>query len=162
MAIGDNTFTPKELSVPVGATVVWKHDGQRKHTVTADDNSFNSGTLEAGGNFSQTFDKPGTYAYFCEFHGGAGGGGMAGVIKVGDAAPAAVAPPPQPTAAPAPPPAAAVTAAMIDFDFDPKELQDQGRHDCDLEEQRRGPALGHRSRQIVRHDGVPAGRTRRA
>lgn len=119
VAIGDNTFTAKELSVPVGATVVWKHNGQRKHTVTADDNSFNSGTLEAGGSFSQTFDKPGTYAYFCEFHGGAGGGGMAGVIKVGDAAPAAA----QPTAAPAAAPAAEVAAAMIDFDFEPKELK---------------------------------------
>jgi plastocyanin len=94
--------------------VVWAHKGQRKHTVTADDGAFNSGTLEAGGSFKQTFDKPGTYAYFCEFHGGAGGGGMAGVIKVGDGgAPAAAAPTSAPPAPPtATPPPANVPAAL--------------------------------------------------
>jgi len=119
--IGDNTFTPKELSVPVGATVVWTHKGQRKHTVTADDGSFKSDTLEAGGSFKQTFDKPGTYAYYCEFHGGPGGSAMSGVIKVGDggAAPA----PPVAAPAPAPAQAAQVTVSMKDFDFVPKEIK---------------------------------------
>ncbi len=120
VAIGDNTFTPKELSVPVGTTVVWKHGGQRKHTVTADDNSFNSGTLEAGGSFKQTFDKPGTYAYFCEFHGGAGGGGMAGVIKVGDGG--AQQPAAQQPAAQQPAPQA-VAVSMKDFEFGPQEIK---------------------------------------
>ncbi len=120
VAIGDNTFTPKELSVAVGTTVVWNHAGQRKHTVTADDNSFNSGTLEAGGSFKQTFDKPGTFAYFCEFHGGAGGGGMAGVIKVGDGGGAAQ-PAAQPAAqAPAP---QTVGVSMKDFEFAPVEIK---------------------------------------
>src|SRR5207253_4798767 len=84
VAIGDNTFTPKEISIPVGGTVTWTHQGQRKHTVTADDGSFKSDTLEAGATFKQTFAKAGTFPYYCEFHGGAGGGGMSGVIKVGD------------------------------------------------------------------------------
>ncbi len=131
VAIGDNSFTPKELSVPVGATVVWTNQGQRKHTVTGDDGWINSGTLEAGATFKQTFDKPGTYAYYCEFHGGPGGAGMAAVIKVGDAAaapqpPQAPTPAPQPTAAPqaAPPAPAPATLAisMRDFEFGPKEL----------------------------------------
>jgi len=123
--IGDNTFTPKEISIPVGGSVVWTHKGQRKHTVTADDGSFDSKTLEAGGTFEQHFDKPGTYAYYCEFHGGAGGGGMAGVIKVGDggsaqAAPTAPpAPPAAPTAAPAP---AEVAVALKDFEFGPPQI----------------------------------------
>src|SRR6185369_7275849 len=136
--IGDNTFTPKEISVPVGGSVTWNHKGQRKHTVTADDGSFDSKTLEAGGTFKQQFDKPGTYAYYCEFHGGAGGGGMAGVIKVGDGGsaqaaqptvPPAPTAPPVPTAPPAPPataapPApAAVTVSMKDFEFVPQEIK---------------------------------------
>ena len=56
--------------MPVGTTVVWTHKSQRKPTVTADDGAFDSGTLEAGGSFKQTFDKAGTFPYFCQFHGG--------------------------------------------------------------------------------------------
>jgi plastocyanin len=127
VTIGDNSFTPKEISVPVGATVVWNHKGQRKHTVTADDGSFKSDTLEAGASFQQTFNKPGTFAYYCEFHGGAGGGGMSGVIKVGDGGNAQAAQPtapPAPAATAAPPPAPApVTVSMKDFEFGPQEIK---------------------------------------
>jgi plastocyanin len=123
--IGDNTFTAKEISIPVGGSITWTHKGQRPHTVTADDGSFKSDTLEAGSTFEQHFDKPGTYPYYCEFHGGAGGGGMAGVIKVGDGASAPAAPPaPAPTAAAVAPPApAAVTVSMKDFEFGPLEVK---------------------------------------
>jgi plastocyanin len=122
--IGDNTFTAKEISIPVGGTVTWAHKGQRKHTVTADDGSFKSDTLEAGATFEQHFDKPGTYAYYCEFHGGPGGGGMSGVIKVGDGGNAQAAPPAPTEAAAAPPPApAAVTVSMKDFEFAPLEIK---------------------------------------
>ncbi|MEI2772339.1 MAG: cupredoxin domain-containing protein [Candidatus Competibacter sp.] len=80
--IADNTFSPNKITVPVGATVVWTHKGQKPHTVTADDGAFSSGKLDAGGAFEQTFDKPGTFPYFCEFHGGKGGEGMAATIIV--------------------------------------------------------------------------------
>lgn len=132
VAIGDNTFKPKEISVPVGATVVWTYSGQRAHTVTADDSSFKSDTLQPGAVFKQTFDKPGTYPYYCEFHGGPGGAGMSGVVKVGDGgapappAQATAAPPPpvQPTAAPPPPaPRAAASVSMKDFEFAPPQIK---------------------------------------
>lgn len=84
VAIGDNTFTQKEISVPLGTTISWSHTGQRPHTVTADDSSYNSDTMQNGGTFEQTFSAPGVYAYYCEFHGGPGGVGMAGVIRVED------------------------------------------------------------------------------
>jgi plastocyanin len=127
VAIGDNTFTPKQINVPVGGTVVWTHGGQRQHTVTADDGSFKSDTLKNGDTFKQTFNTAGTFAYYCEFHGGPGGAAMSGVIVVGgsDTPPAAptAAPttaPPAPTAAP---PAAAATVSMKDFEFAPKEIR---------------------------------------
>jgi plastocyanin len=116
--IGDNTFNQKEISIPVGASVMWMSAGQKPHTVTADDGSFSSDTLKNCDMFSHTFDKPGTYAYYCKFHGGPGGQGMSGVIKVGDAAAAPAAQP-----APAPAPAAAQpTVSMKDFAFEPAEL----------------------------------------
>jgi len=84
VAIGDNTYTEREISVPLGTTISWSHAGQRPHTVTADDGSFNSGTMQNGGSFERAFSAPGVYAYYCEFHGGPGGVGMAGVIRVED------------------------------------------------------------------------------
>jgi plastocyanin len=84
--IGDNTFSPNKPTVPLGATVIWTQNGQRPHTVTADDGSFDSGTLESGDTFSVTFDEPGTFAYHCDFHGAPGGEGMTGTIIVADVA----------------------------------------------------------------------------
>jgi plastocyanin len=74
-------FVPKELTVTVGTTVEWVNEGGR-HAVKADKNEFKSDVLANGGKFSHKFDKPGTYAYHCEFHGSPGGKDMAGKIIV--------------------------------------------------------------------------------
>ena len=81
--ISGHSFTPVTVTIKVGTTVNWLHrDGDFSHTVTADDGSFASGLMGENDRFSFTFDTPGTYAYYCEFHGGAGGAGMSGVITV--------------------------------------------------------------------------------
>src|SRR5215213_4140216 len=64
----DFAFEPGTITVPVGATVTWTNTGSRSHTVTADDGSFDSGRLDPGEQFSQTFDKPGTFTYHCGVH----------------------------------------------------------------------------------------------
>jgi plastocyanin/uncharacterized membrane protein YozB (DUF420 family) len=79
--ISNFQFEPKEISIPAGATVEWTDVGGR-HTVQADDGSFKSETLTAGGKFEHKFDKPGVYPYYCEFHGDTHGQDMAGVITV--------------------------------------------------------------------------------
>src|SRR4051812_24717590 len=56
-------FHPDSVSIEVGDTVTWTNADDREHTVTADDNSFNSGRLRKGMSFSKTFDKPGRYSY---------------------------------------------------------------------------------------------------
>jgi plastocyanin len=38
------------------------------HTVTARDGAFDSGTMDGGDTFSQTFEAPGSYDYFCAIH----------------------------------------------------------------------------------------------
>jgi plastocyanin len=70
-------FQPKSLEVPVGTTVTWTNDDAIQHSVTASDNSFDSGFFTQGGTFSHTFDEPGTYAYYCARH-----GSMLGEVKV--------------------------------------------------------------------------------
>ncbi|HYF62098.1 MAG TPA: plastocyanin/azurin family copper-binding protein, partial [Herpetosiphonaceae bacterium] len=121
IAIGDNTFAPGEISVAMGTSITWTHSGKRPHTVTADDGSFNSGTIQNGATFAQTFDKPGTYQYFCELHGAAGKQGMSGVITVTDGATSSQPPTATPPAATAPPAEAAVS--MVDFTFAPQEIR---------------------------------------
>jgi len=82
--IGGLRFEPAQITVAPGTTVVWTNTGGTPHTVTADDNSFDSGTLSDGDTFSWTFDEPGEYPYYCRFHGGPGGSGMSGVVIVTD------------------------------------------------------------------------------
>ena len=62
-------FSPKALTVTVGATVTWKNTTPVAHTVTSDDGaSFDSGIVPAGGTFTFTFTKAGSYAYHCDIH----------------------------------------------------------------------------------------------
>jgi plastocyanin len=83
LTIADDTFTPRTLSVPVGATVVWSRSGGvHPHTVTADDGSFDSGILRGPQGFEHPFNAAGTFAYYCDVHGGPGGVGMSGTITV--------------------------------------------------------------------------------
>ena len=75
------SFDPKEITVSPGTTVEWTNAGG-KHTIEADKGAFKSGTLTAGGKFEFKFDTPGTYDYFCSFHGSKGGHDMAGKVIV--------------------------------------------------------------------------------
>lgn len=70
VSMGDNLFTPDEVTVAVGATVVWQIDaGENPHDVIASDGSFRSSSPMARGiSFSYTFTKVGEYAYLCTFH----------------------------------------------------------------------------------------------
>src|ERR671912_779549 len=68
VSVVDFAFEPATVTVPAGATVTWTNTGSRPHTVTADDGSFDSGRLDPGEQFSQTFDQLGTFTYHCGFH----------------------------------------------------------------------------------------------
>jgi plastocyanin len=68
VSIVDFAFQPASIEVPAGSTVTWTNSGAAAHTVTADNGAFDSGQLEPGASFSQTFTTPGTYTYHCEIH----------------------------------------------------------------------------------------------
>jgi plastocyanin len=71
-------FNPKSLEVGTGTQVTWTNKDQILHTVTAGttsggDDASKNGLFEApldgpGKTFTYTFDKPGTYTYFCDRH----------------------------------------------------------------------------------------------
>jgi len=68
VSIQDFLFSPDQMTVAPGTTVTWVNDGQQPHTSTADDGTWDSGTLQPGDDYSFTFDQPGTYTYHCSIH----------------------------------------------------------------------------------------------
>jgi plastocyanin len=68
VSIQDFSFNPGQITVAPGTTVTWTNEGPSPHTTTADDGSWDSGTLQQGEDFSFTFDEPGTYTYHCSIH----------------------------------------------------------------------------------------------
>ena len=66
--IGNFTFGPKTLTVPVGTTVTWTNGDDVPHTVRATDGAFASKPLDTGDKFSVTFKTAGEHSYFCSIH----------------------------------------------------------------------------------------------
>lgn len=58
-------FDPGTITITAGAAVTWVNQGSVAVTVTSADGLFDSESIAPGGSFSQTFDTPGTYRYFC-------------------------------------------------------------------------------------------------
>jgi plastocyanin len=62
------TYQPDPVKIEEGGKVTWINRDSAPHTATADDDSFDTETLEQGKLKSETFKEPGTYPYFCEIH----------------------------------------------------------------------------------------------
>jgi plastocyanin len=82
----DDDYSPAQVTIEAGQSVTFTNAGDRPHTATADDGSFDTGALDPGSSATVTLNSPGTYRYYCQFHGGPGGDGMSGVITVTGAA----------------------------------------------------------------------------
>jgi plastocyanin len=76
--MGADAFGTNPLVVSVGATVTWTNTDSVPHTVTADDGSFDSGSLDPGATFSHTFDAAGSFDYHCAIP----GHNMQGTVQV--------------------------------------------------------------------------------
>jgi plastocyanin len=66
--IDNFSFGPQTVTVPVGATVTWINRDDIPHTVVSTDGVFKSKVRDTDEKFSYTFDKAGTYSYFCSIH----------------------------------------------------------------------------------------------
>jgi plastocyanin len=88
VTIKDFLFSPATVTVHTGDLVTWHNSGKQPHTATADDGSFDTGTLTSGQSASHMFTQPGTFTYYCTIHpnmhgtvkvlGASGSGGSAG------------------------------------------------------------------------------------
>jgi len=66
--IANFAYDPDPVTIEEGGKVIWINRDSAPHTATAEDGSFDTGTLEEGKLKSETFKKPGTYAYVCSIH----------------------------------------------------------------------------------------------
>lgn len=57
-------FSDEEVTIDAGQTVRWTNTDSEKHSVTADDLSWGSGTMQEDGFWVRRFEEEGTYTYY--------------------------------------------------------------------------------------------------
>ncbi|HEV8272334.1 MAG TPA: cupredoxin domain-containing protein [Chitinophagaceae bacterium] len=76
ISIQNSAFTPAEVTVMVGGSILWINNDNTVHTVTADDGSFDSGDLQPSASVGFTFNTVGPHPYHCKYH-----REMTGIVK---------------------------------------------------------------------------------
>jgi plastocyanin len=77
VAMPGRFYAPANLDLLVGTTVTWQNQDSTSHTVTSDDDAFDSGYVPPGGTYERLFDKPGVFKFHCTIH-----RFMRGIVKV--------------------------------------------------------------------------------
>jgi Icc protein len=68
VAVDNFSFAPATTTVTPGATVTWTNHDDVPHNIVSTEQRFKSPVLDTDGQFSHTFDAPGSYRYFCSLH----------------------------------------------------------------------------------------------
>ena len=68
MTIKNFDYSPMDITVPAGTTVVWKNLDGEPHTIASLDGVFRSPALDQGDSYKFTFASPGTFKYICSIH----------------------------------------------------------------------------------------------
>lgn len=68
VSIEDGSYSPSSLDVTAGRAVRFVNNGSMKHTASADDGSWGTGTLNPGETFTRYFDEEGDYDFHCAYH----------------------------------------------------------------------------------------------
>ena len=70
-------YAPNPIVLAAGGTATWKNNDSVTHTATANDGTWDSGSIAPGASFSRTFPAPGSFPYKCLIH-----PGMVGTVTV--------------------------------------------------------------------------------
>ena len=66
ITIRDLAFTPANVTVKPGTTIVWRNFDRVQHQVKGGE--FDSGRIQAAGQWAQIIGRPGLYQFVCSFH----------------------------------------------------------------------------------------------
>ena len=83
VSVIDNRFSPQEVHIDPGDTIIWSNQGQNTHDIRADDGSFKSGIMNTRDTYRHTFPDEGFFYYHCNLHGSKKKVGMWGLVVVG-------------------------------------------------------------------------------
>jgi len=61
-------YVPNPITVSVGTTVKWTNSDSVAHTVSSQNNLWDSGDMEPGATFTRTFQTAGSFPYYCVYH----------------------------------------------------------------------------------------------
>jgi plastocyanin len=61
-------FVPQQLVVKAGTTVTFTNKDNANHTATNLNGLFDSGKITSDNSWTYTFDKAGTYSFYCNYH----------------------------------------------------------------------------------------------
>jgi plastocyanin len=110
-ATASDQFSPPTITIAAGDRVLFRNSGGSHNFVFEDGPAYPANPTGPGAvwdTLSRTFTESGSYPYYCDAHGAAGGVGMSGVITVAATSPTP-SPTPGPTATPTPGPGATPT-----------------------------------------------------
>jgi YVTN family beta-propeller protein len=68
VTIDNFAFTPAVATIDAGESLTWSNMDGAPHQIGFQDGASGSDALFPGKSYSRTFDKPGSYEYFCTFH----------------------------------------------------------------------------------------------
>lgn len=71
--ITSSGYSPIDVTIKPGQTVTFTNTDSQKHTATADDLTWGTGTLESAGTFTRRFTTAGTYTFFDSYDSGNSG-----------------------------------------------------------------------------------------
>jgi len=123
VTIGDRIFEPSTTRIAAGGSVTFRNADRDSHTATG--GIIDSGTLNPGATYRQTFANAGSYDFLCQFH-----PDMRGTIEVVGAvksAPSSPPPTPAPTPAPTDAPTGSTSVAIVDLAFERSEERRVGK-----------------------------------
>jgi plastocyanin len=61
-------YVPNPITVSMGTAIKWTNNDLVAHTVSSQNNLWDSGDLEPGATYSRTFPSSGTFLYYCAYH----------------------------------------------------------------------------------------------
>jgi plastocyanin len=68
ITISGYAYRPTKISVATGTKIIFTNHDQTPHTATSTTTRLDTGTINQGKSTTITLGRPGTYAYYCQFH----------------------------------------------------------------------------------------------